>query len=46
MGTAYRKLREAGVFATVREGSIRLSPHLYNTPEELARVAAVLDGAL
>jgi len=46
VGTAYRKLREAGVFATVREGSIRLSPHLYNTPEELARVAAVLDGAL
>lgn len=45
VGTAYRKLREAGVFATVREGSIRLSPHLYNTPEELARVAEILDGA-
>jgi cysteine desulfurase/selenocysteine lyase len=40
---AYRALRAAGIFATVREGVIRLSPHLYNTPAELERVAEVLD---
>jgi cysteine desulfurase/selenocysteine lyase len=43
---AYRALRAGGIVATVREGAIRLSPHLYNTPEELARVAEVLDGSL
>lgn len=42
----YRALRAAGIFATIREGSVRLSPHLYNTPAELERVAEVLDGAI
>jgi cysteine desulfurase/selenocysteine lyase len=41
---AYRALRTAGIVATVREGALRLSPHLYNTPAELERVAEVLDG--
>jgi selenocysteine lyase/cysteine desulfurase len=41
---AYRRLRAAGVVASLREGSIRLSPHLYNTVEEVARVAALLEG--
>jgi selenocysteine lyase/cysteine desulfurase len=36
-------LREAGVVASVREGALRLSPHCYNTVEEMERVAAVLD---
>lgn len=40
---AYRALKSAGIFATVREGVVRLSPHLYNTPAELERVVEVLD---
>ncbi len=43
--SAYRVLRQAGVVATVREGAVRLSPHLYNTPAELERVALLLDGS-
>ncbi len=39
----YRALKAAGIVATVREGVIRLSPHLYNTPAELERVAETLD---
>jgi selenocysteine lyase/cysteine desulfurase len=42
---AYRALRAAGVIATVREGVLRLSPHLYNTPAEMERVVDVLEGA-
>jgi cysteine desulfurase/selenocysteine lyase len=36
-------LSEAGVVTGVREGSLRLSPHCYNTVEEMERVAAILD---
>ena len=36
-------LREAGITASVREGALRLSPHCYNTIEELERVAEVLE---
>jgi selenocysteine lyase/cysteine desulfurase len=42
---AYRLLRSEGIFATVREGVLRMSPHLYNTPDDLARVAELLDRA-
>jgi len=45
-GRAYRSLKAAGVFGTVREGVVRLSPHLYNTPAELERVAEVMDGVV
>jgi selenocysteine lyase/cysteine desulfurase len=41
---AHRALKAAGITATVREGAIRLSPHLYNTPAELERVVEVLEG--
>ena len=41
---AQRALKAAGITATVREGAIRLSPHLYNTPAELERVVEVLEG--
>ena len=27
----------------MREGALRLSPHVFNTPEEIARVIEVLD---
>jgi selenocysteine lyase/cysteine desulfurase len=40
---AQRALKAAGITATVREGAIRLSPHLYNTPAELERVVEVLE---
>ena len=39
-------LREAGITASVREGALRLSPHCYNTIEEMERVAEVLEGTL
>jgi len=42
---AYGRLRAAGVTASLREGSIRLSPHLYNTVDEVARVAELLAGS-
>jgi cysteine desulfurase/selenocysteine lyase len=40
---ASRRLREAGVTHALREGAIRLSPHCYNTHEEVERTLAVLD---
>lgn len=43
---SHRALRQAGIYASLREGSIRLSPHCYNTIEELERVTAVLDTLL
>lgn len=42
---AYGRLRAAGVTASLREGSIRLSPHLYNTVDEVAQVAELLAGS-
>lgn len=39
----HARLREGGVVHTVREGAIRLSPHLYNTADEITRVLALLD---
>ncbi len=39
-------LTAAGVVCALREGAIRLAPHFYNTPEEMARVVDVLDGAV
>jgi selenocysteine lyase/cysteine desulfurase len=40
---AHRRLRQAGVVSSLREGSIRLAPHCYNTVEEMERVVEVLD---
>lgn len=42
-GNVHRRLREASIVASLREGSIRLSPHFYNTMEEMYRVVDVLD---
>ncbi|MBW3535233.1 MAG: aminotransferase class V-fold PLP-dependent enzyme [Gemmatimonadetes bacterium] len=36
-------LREAGVVFAVREGSLRFSPHFYNTVDEMRRVVDVLE---
>ena len=40
---AYARLHEAGVHCSLREGAVRLSPHLYNRPDEIERVRSLLD---
>jgi cysteine desulfurase/selenocysteine lyase len=40
---AFRKLKAARVICSMREGSIRLSPHAYNTLEEMERVVEILE---
>ncbi|MGH7590845.1 MAG: aminotransferase class V-fold PLP-dependent enzyme [Gemmatimonadales bacterium] len=40
---SFARLKAAGVHASLREGAIRLSPHFYTTPEEMERVAEVLE---
>lgn len=42
---AFHHLKKNSVVCSLREGMIRLSPHCYNTVEELERVVAVLCGA-
>jgi selenocysteine lyase/cysteine desulfurase len=41
---AYHAIKRAHVVCSLREGAIRLSPHLYNTTEEMERVIEVLEG--
>jgi cysteine desulfurase/selenocysteine lyase len=41
---AYRRLTGAGVDVALRAGNIRLSPHLYNTPDQIQYAAATLTG--
>ncbi|MEO8138971.1 MAG: aminotransferase class V-fold PLP-dependent enzyme [Gemmatimonadota bacterium] len=43
---SFRALREARVYCSQREGALRISPHCYNTADEMARVTAVLDRLL
>ena len=40
---AHQALREAGVVCSLREGSLRLSPHLFNTVAEMERVVEILE---
>ncbi len=40
---AHRRLKAARIITTVREGAIRMSPHLYNTVEEMERVVETLE---
>ena len=40
----YHALKKAHVVCALREGTIRLSPHCYNTVEEIERVAGILTG--
>jgi selenocysteine lyase/cysteine desulfurase len=44
VGGAFRRLKAARVIASMREGAIRLSPHVYNTVDEMERVAETLGG--
>jgi cysteine desulfurase / selenocysteine lyase len=43
VGAAYRALKAAHVVSSLREGAIRLSPHAYNTVDEMERVAEILE---
>ena len=43
VGDAYRRLKAARIICSLREGAIRLSPHAYNTVEEMERVVEVLE---
>lgn len=42
---AVARLAEAGIIVDARPGYVRVSPHFYNTPDEIDRVLAVLEGA-
>ena len=41
----FQRLHEAHVQVSLREGYLRISPHLYNIPEEIDRLLNVLEGA-
>jgi cysteine desulfurase/selenocysteine lyase len=43
VGESFRALKAAHVVCSLREGAIRLSPHAYNTQEELERVVDILE---
>jgi cysteine desulfurase/selenocysteine lyase len=43
VGGAFRRLKAARIICSLREGAIRLSPHGYNTVEEMERVVEVLE---
>lgn len=42
---AYRALKAERIICSLREGAIRLSPHVYNTVAEMERAVEVLDEA-
>jgi cysteine desulfurase/selenocysteine lyase len=44
VGGAFRALKAARVVSSMREGAIRLSPHFYNTVDEMQQVVEILDG--
>ncbi len=39
----HRRLRQAGIVCSLREGALRFAPHCYNTMEEVERAVEVLD---
>jgi selenocysteine lyase/cysteine desulfurase len=41
----HRAVRDAGVVCSLREGAIRVAPHFYNRPEEIARLLEVLESS-
>lgn len=43
---SHRALREARVYCSNREGALRISPHCYNTADEMVRLTTVLDRLL
>jgi cysteine desulfurase / selenocysteine lyase len=45
VGSAFRALKGERVVCSLREGAIRLSPHVYNTQAEMERVVEILESA-
>lgn len=43
---AHARLRAAKVVCSLREGSLRFSPHIFNTVDEMERVATILQDAM
>jgi len=43
---AFHGVKRARIVCSLREGAIRLSPHVYNTVEEMEKVVEVLDDAM
>lgn len=43
VGNSFRALKTAHIVSSMREGAIRLSPHAYNTIDEMERVVEVLE---
>jgi selenocysteine lyase/cysteine desulfurase len=43
VGHAFRALKGAHIVSSMREGAIRLSPHAYNTLDEMERVVEALE---
>jgi selenocysteine lyase/cysteine desulfurase len=41
----FARLREARIFTSLRGGNLRISPHVYNTPEDIERLLRVLQSA-
>ena len=39
-------LKGAGVSHSLREGAIRLSPHFYNTRDEIRRTLRIIEAAI
>lgn len=43
LAVTHQRLRDAKIFCSLREGAIRISPHCYNTLDDIERVIEVLD---
>jgi cysteine desulfurase/selenocysteine lyase len=43
VGATFRALKAAGIVCSLREGAIRLSPHAYNTIDDMQRVVEALE---
>jgi cysteine desulfurase / selenocysteine lyase len=43
VGEAFRALKAGRIICSLREGAIRLSPHGYNSPDDMERVVEVLE---
>ena len=43
VGEAFRALKAAHIVCSLREGAIRISPHAYNTREEMEQVVETLE---
>ncbi len=39
---SWKRLRAEGVVCSLREGAIRIAPHIFNTPDEMSRVTSIL----